>query len=372
MLRWVLLAVLVVALSATATVVVQTLPSDASVVPGSKYPAPPEAAGPQPKAVVEGDLVYRFGSKSQQTKFDKEWVIKNEGKADLALNLEAPPCSCTVAGFQKENRELTGTSVVVPPGGQTSIHFTWETREYLGQYHKAANILTNDPQRPRLEFVADGNIFPAIEVYPNRTIDFFEVSTDQEEHHLPFAFFSRNRPETKITRLSTSKPDLITAKHEPLPEEECKKLDVKAGYKITVTIKRGLPLAVFLEELVVGTDHPQEPEMRLTVTGKVVGPISLVPYRLRLVNIPGDTGGRGDITVVVRGQRETKFTIKEQPEKLKVAIAPSDNLPKAGKYRLSVTVPPGTPAGTIEGQVVLETDHPHAKQVIVPVYVLVH
>jgi hypothetical protein len=372
MVRWILLAVLVVALTATATVVVQGLPSEMTK-PGSgpAYPAVPAGEkGARPLAVVDDDLTYHFGKRAQHTKFSKEWVIKNRGKADLTLELEAPPCSCTVGGFQNEKGEMTGTKEVVKPGGQKPIKFTWDTRENSGKYVKEASLLTNDPEHPKIVFTADGEVNPAVVVYPptmSRSVDFFEVTTDEPEHTLKFAMYSPDRSELKITKLRSSKPNLIVADDTAMPEELCKQLNVKSGRQITVKVLRGLPLGVFLEELVIGTDHPLQPEVRLTVTGKVVGPITMVPERLRLFSADNHAGQVGSITLLVRGQKETHFKVKKKPEHFDVAIGPADKTGKAMKYRVTVTIPPGTPTSTVDDTIVLESDHPEARELKIPI-----
>src|SRR5262245_4570233 len=118
MMRWILFAVLAVALTATATVVLQFLQGEATpTVSAHSVDPAAKAKGPQPRAVVEGELIYKFGSKAQNIKFERDFVIKNEGQADLTLRLQAPPCSCTVAGFQSKVNEPSTTEKVVPPKG---------------------------------------------------------------------------------------------------------------------------------------------------------------------------------------------------------------------------------------------------------------
>jgi hypothetical protein len=362
MLRWIILAVLVVVIAAAATVLVQTTPSESLAVNYPVKPAASKVEGPQPHVVVDGDLAYHFDTKPQKIKFSRDWVIKNDGKGELTLRLEAPPCSCTVANFGKDGK----TTVMVPPGGQIPIHFTWETRTYTGHYRKPAIVLTNDLERPKLEFVAEGTIQPALVVYPTTDIDLMEVSTDETSHSARVALYSPDRPEMKILKLSSSKPELITLTSEPLKEEDLKHLKVKAGYRINVALKQGMPLGAFREEIVVHTDHPEQPEMTLSVSGKMVGPITLVPERLRMPNVSSSDGGQGKVTLLVRGRRETKFEVEQKPEKFKVEVVPGDNLTKVSKYEMIVTIPPGTPAGVIEDLVVLRTDHPQAPEVRIP------
>jgi hypothetical protein len=366
MTRWILLAVLVVAASATATIVVQTLPADSSL--GRPQFPVADTEGPHPKAVVEGDLTYRFGSKAQNTTFGKDWVIRNEGDGELKLRLEEPPCSCTVAGFQTEKGMPTGAEKVIPPKGETKIHFTWETRENNGKYQKPATLLTNDPEHPELIFAAEGEVYPAVIIYPDARVDFSEISTDQKDPTATIYLFSRDRPELKLTKLATSSPKFFEVEQTPMTPEQCKEIDVKAGIAVSVKIKPGIPLAPFLEELKIETDHPKQRELRITITGKMVGPIAVIPERLRMVGISGKTGGKHEAVLLVRGHRPTEFEVERHPEKFKVEVQPGDNSSKSGKYRLIVTVPPGTPSGTFEDLIILRTDHPEARELRIPIH----
>ena len=370
MVRWILLAVLVVALTATATIVVQSVSSDTSTPGELAFPTSTGSAknGPHPKAVVDDEMIYKFGKKALHTKFERDWTIKNEGDADLILTLEAPPCSCTVAGFMDKNRQVSG-SKTVPPKEDTVIHFTWETLSN-GHYHKPATLLTNDPERPKLTFAADGEVSPAVMIYPpleGLALNFVEIANNEEPHRMKLAVYSSDRPELKITELTSSLPELITAEDKPLPEAQCKELKIEAGREVVVTVKPGMQLGTFLQELVVKTDHPQEPELRLTVTGKVVGPITLVPTGLRLGSATAKSGGQAELTLIVQNHRETKFQVKQKPEKFKVEIEPGDKSGKPGKYRLIVKVPPGLPVGKVNEEIILESDHPHGKEVKVPI-----
>jgi hypothetical protein len=75
--------------------------------------------------------------------------------------------------------------------------------------------------------------------------------------------------------------------------------------------------------------------------------------------------------MVVRGDRETHFEVLRKPEKVDVTITPDDKSTHKGRYRLIVSVPPGTAPGEVTGDIVLKTDHPHAAEVIIPVSILI-
>jgi len=364
--RWLVLAILVVALTATGTIVLQSLPTATPSVSGIDYPVPSPDNGPKPKAVVDGELTHRFGTMAQETKGERIWTIKNEGEGDLELKKGPSTCSCTIVNFKE------GESAVLKPGQKQDIRLTWETRENNGKYSKSASIVTNDPQHLKFDFVVEGTVRPAVVLYPpTPTIHFPMISNDEEDHEYTIALSSPDKPDLKITKLTSSKPDLVLVDQQPLTEKECKELKIDSGYRVTVNVKGGLPLGAFREEVVIGTDHPQKPEVKLTVTGKMAGPISVSPERLRVLDVPSRTGGRGTVKLLVRGKKPTKFEVERKPENLKVEIEPSDNPSQAGQYRMIVTIPPGTPPGSIEDLIILKTDHPKAGELRIPVNVYI-
>jgi hypothetical protein len=375
MLRWIILAVLVVAITATATVVMQSVSSESSPVGVVKFPVKDAAkpTGPQPRAVVVGDPVFKFESMAQHTKFEKEWLLKNEGQGELILELEAPPCSCTVANFVGKDgkKNATGVKVSVPPGGDLPIHFTWETRDYNGKYRKPAILLTNDPERPKIQFVAEGAVYPAVVVFPEGLIKFNEVTAGDEVHSAHIAVFSPDRPETKITRMSSSRPEVFATSSKPLSKEHCAEIKAKAGWLVTIDLKEGLPLGTFLEELVIETDHPKQPRLQLPISGKMVGPISVIPERVRLTDVSSSRGFQREMKVLVRGKDTVNFHVQRAPQNFKVEFTPDGRAGKATKYKLSITIPAGTPAGTVDDVIVVTTDHPHAGEIQIPINVVI-
>src|SRR4029077_20524203 len=126
----------------------------------------------------------------------KDWVIKNEGKADLKLSKGEVACTCTIAEFPGGQETLT-----LKPGEQSVLHLTFETRDNNGVYHKSANILTNDPLHPSFEFVADGTVRPSVVLYPPEpTINYMDISNDLEDHRSSILLYSPDQPDVKITK----------------------------------------------------------------------------------------------------------------------------------------------------------------------------
>lgn len=365
--RWIILATLVVVFSGVATIGVQYLPGE-SDIEESKFGAPTEG-GPQPLAVVEGDLVYKFDSKSQQEKFDHTWIIKNKGDADLVLHLQSTTCMCTVAEFPKVSES---DSITIKPGGETPLHLTFETKDTEGRYSKSATVGTNDPKHPTITVGTDGSVYPAIIVKPTEKGVYFASIPNDVESSERVALFSPDRPEMKITKVTSSRPDVVVPVLVPLSALDRISLKCKGGWRMSVNIKPGMPLGRFHESIVLQTDHPKQSEVRIEVAGKVDGPIAAKPEHLSLPSISGKNGGDGNVLLTVRGMRDTTFKVAKAPEKLKVNVGPMNPAKNTGVYKMTVTVAPGTAPGQIEDEIILTTDHPQAAILKIPVNIFVN
>lgn len=359
MFRWVILAVAVVALAALATVAVQFVPSTSE---GWNLPVASANTGPAPKAEVDKELTYEFGEMPQQTTGQHVWTITNVGEGDLELWKGSSTCMCTIAKLKE------GDKMVLKPGESTEIELEWKTNEVQGNFHKGANIETNDPDRPTIPLFVQGTVNPPLIVVPGDTIDLHTISTDAPQTTF-IALYSPDRPETKITEVNTSRPDHLKTEVVPMTDSEVEQAKVKAGWKININVEPGYPIGHLREEIVIHTDHPLRPEIRVTAVGMVSGPISVVPERIRMVNVKSREGASIDVNLLVRGGHEAKIEVAQKPENLDAAIE-ADGETK-GRYKLKVNVPQGTPAGFIDGDIVLKTDQENAGELRIPVSILV-
>lgn len=362
--RWILLVLLVVGLSTVGTVAVQYLPANAASRL-TRYPIT-EGTGASrngstlaPKVVLEGDHTFEFGVLPQQAEGRHTWIVRNEGAGNLDLFMKESTCMCTLAKFKD------GRGTTVKPGESTEIDLVYQTNTSEGLYEKGATIGTNDPDLPEFKLHVKGHVFPAVMTYPpGGIVNYLRIGNDRDDHVQNLALFSKDRPETKILKISVSNPKQVSVDHEEMSEEDAEKLGIERGDKLTVHVGSGLPLGIFREEVVITTDHPKQPEVKLTVTGKMTGPIATLPNVLVVHNADGKNGTTADVMLSVRNSRPTTFKVVKKPDRLQASVDPTPV--KEGRYKLTVTVPPGTPAERIEDDIVLETDHPKAATMTVP------
>jgi Protein of unknown function (DUF1573) len=365
MTRWIGLACALIVLTGATTFLYQMLPEP---VPEPKIEFRSRTtSGPPPKLEVIGQKVHDFGTLAVNTKGSHTWQFKNVGQGNLEVWVEHTSCSCTIAGLKTDEGRSTKT---VPPGGSVPIEVTWEARKWADRFGQTAEIGTNDPDNATVNLSVLGKIIAPVAVEPGEWIVFPEISAE-ESHRQTVAIVSPDRADLKLTKLASSKPGLIVAEAKPMNPKELERRKVKSGYDLTVEIKPGLPPGRFTEELMIETDHPDRLSLKLTIAGSAFGPISVVPIRLVMPSVASPAGASQDLELIVRGAESTHFEVASKPEALRVAIAPEDKPGSKGKYRLTVTVPPGTAPGVLDDPIVLKTDHPKIHEVKIPVRIYV-
>ena len=220
------------------------------------------------RPILEVDRLYNFGVLQNGEVGKHQFVLKNNGQADLTVEVSETSCKCTAANLG---------SNVVKPGDSTTIDVTWQTADYLGEYTQKVLLQTNDPDMMMVELevrgkiVADARAIPSEFDFPNITIN----TTAQAETQIA----CYKTPPLKIIGYEFLNPDAqknFDLKIEPLTESEYQsEPDATGGYRLTLTAKNTLPQGAFSENLVLKTDSALQPELKIPVVGTVVGNISL-------------------------------------------------------------------------------------------------
>jgi hypothetical protein len=132
--------------------------------------------------------------------------------------------------------------------------------------------------------------------------------------------------------------------------------------KLHVRAYLGPPRARTRRELVVTTNDPVNPQVKVTLEGSSRSRVKLDPPRLDLGPIPGSESARKLLEVTmpegmplkIVGTRTSSETISAEVEE----IAPGS------RYRVEVSVCPPPAGAPMHGWVHLLTDHSHGYQVI--------
>jgi len=366
MMRWISLISIVIVGAGAAAFVFQSMPEPAPELTPDPHHATKQ--GPPPKLEIVEKKTHEFGSMGLGMKGAHTWDFKNVGQGPLEVWLEETTCSCTVASL-KSGKGEKGKKVTVEPGESIPITVDWETRK-PGRFAQNAMFGTSDPDSHDVTLSILGMVVPSVEVRPSESITLPD-SSSEDTLRQSLEIVSIDRPELKLTKVASSRPGLVVAEARPMSREELEKLKVQSGYHLAIEIRTGMPSGRFSEDVLIETDHPSRPSLKINLAGHVLGAIAVIPDRVLMPSVPGIAGASRDLTLVVRGNRETKIEVASKSEKLRVAISRSDRPEAKGRYRLTVTVPPGTPPGLVDQPIVLKTDYPKAGEVRIPVSIYV-
>jgi hypothetical protein len=149
--------------------------------------------------------------------------------------------------------------------------------------------------------------------------------------------------------------------------DELARLRAKAGYRLGIEIKPGMPMGVLAEALVVHTNHPDRPTIDISIAGIVTGPVTAAPTRLSIPAGGAPDGVLRHVMLMVHDGRETRFDVLHKPGAIGVSTTPVDAPPGKRRYRLTVTAPAGGASDRRADFITVKTDHPKVGLVRIPV-----
>jgi hypothetical protein len=99
--------------------------------------------------VKMSEEVYNFGTVTEGENAEHTFTITNVGKSTLYIRKVKGSCSCTVV--QPEKTELA-------PGESTSMKAVFRTHNKTGNQSRPADVITNDPERPKITLTLEGHV----------------------------------------------------------------------------------------------------------------------------------------------------------------------------------------------------------------------
>lgn len=119
--------------------------------PASAAPAEEAAAGPRPQMTIETPF-FNMGDISPGSLVQHEFILKNQGTADLELQDVRPSCGCTVASYDK----------IIAPGAEGKVLLKVRVyQEWAGQdISKSVWLVSNDPEFPQSTLTLSGRVLP--------------------------------------------------------------------------------------------------------------------------------------------------------------------------------------------------------------------
>jgi hypothetical protein len=350
--RWVLVA----GVAAGAACGVAMSWADYRHTPAQLFPAASAVAKVEtgvPKLVVD-NADHDFGYVEVGKPISHAFRLTNVGTATLTLKAGPTSCSaCTIA-------ELTKTRV--PPGESAEVVVEYAMRDGKPKFQQTAYVLTNDPQRSRVELNIRGNATARYRFSPSSLV-FSRVSANEPTSaDLKVLCFVSEELRVFDPKFTGEYAEFFDARIDPLSPEEAAKEEAKSGYRVLVTLKPGLPVGPFRQTIRVKLQlgDGKESELSVPIQGSVVSDLTIVGRGWRgeagvltLGAVSASKGVSHPLTLLVRGEHRQQVEVeplRSDPPWLKITAGKNTALNDAlNQIPLTVEVPPDSPTGAFLG-----------------------
>jgi len=336
-----------------------------------------------PRLVVRQED-HDFGKMETNNAGQHDFVFTNAGDQPLTLEQGKATCGCCTCVCETELPD----GGKIPPHESAAVTLKWTIKRFTGAYHQTSTILTNDPRRPEVMLAVAGRIVPAVRAVPGQFV-FSGLLVGETASGEVRVYGYRPEP-LKITecRLSdpASAPFFETAIVALSAEEVAQEPEARNGFSLRVTLKPGLPLGPFRQDIVLGTNLDSAAKLEIPIQGRVSSPVSVAgpgwdsgKGLLKFPPIDRQAGARRSLMLLARGPHSKTTTyrlVRVVPECLSVELGQTKASADGASTRtpLVVRVAAGSPTGDHLGppqgelgQIVIDTTHPQQPQLQLPV-----
>jgi hypothetical protein len=340
------------ALIATAALAQAPAPPAATPAPGAP-PAPAATpAGPAPRLVVAEPII-DGGEVSKGEKVRVDFLLENQGEADLEIVDARPSCGCTVASFDKK----------IAPGAKGKIHAELDTIDFQGPVAKTITVLSNDPTNPRLTLTIKAKIQPHIAVAPGYA-RYIYVQT-LEPGMVPQTLWALDYEDFKLLEVKSPYPFVTTTFREAADDEK-KPEGVGRQWRIEMTIQPDAAVGPLREFLVVTTNHPKQKEVRIPISGFVRPLMHATPQVADFGAVAGVTEPRVvELTLVNFG--EDAIQIQGVDSETPGVQASAEATEAGRRFRIKISLDPTATKGELAGKVKVRTTSPKMPVYEIPI-----
>jgi len=316
--------------------------------------AQPESAPSGPKAVVEEPL-FDAGKVAKGEDVVHDFVIRNEGDAPLNITDVRPACGCTVAEYD----------ALVPAGGTGKVHVVVETDTFDGGISKGVTVLTDDPQNPRLVLTVKVLVKPLVLVRPGFAR--FIQPQLSEPGVVEQILFTEDFPELKVLDVKSPYP-FLKVDYRKATDEEKEEKGVGNQWVLTLTLDYDeAPVGALAEYVHVVTNHPQQKDVPIPVSGFVRPMVVLTPERANLGSVSiSDEPTTATMLLKNYARQDLDVSVAENTVPgLKVSVEP---VREGREYKIVLTLGQDLPMGDFDGIIRLNLNHPKKKSLEIPVH----
>ena len=344
--------------------------------------APPPADPSGPRVAVDREK-HSFGKVDVGVTGCHQFVFTNTGNEPLVLTREKSTCGCCTCVCRVRLPECA-----IAPGQSAKVTLEWKSKLYVGPFRQTATITTNDPNRREVTLLISGRFAGPVGVVPSQ-LSFGSVRACQAATGKARLFSYLDEP-LKITGYGLSNPQ--NAKYfdvawEPLSAEQVREeREARGGYSMHITVRPGLPVGEFRQQIVLKTNSETVPTVEVPVHGLVVSDVSIAGRGwnsltgvLSMGTVESSKGTTWPLMIVVRGAHAKDVQLRPVrivPDLLEVELGSARYIAdkSISVTRLTIRIPPGSgPSAHLgagkgnPGRISLQANHPEVPELTIQV-----
>ncbi|HKV06906.1 MAG TPA: DUF1573 domain-containing protein [Thermoanaerobaculia bacterium] len=300
------------------------------------------AAG-KPKAVVV-EPIKDAGTVSKGDKISHDFLIKNEGDADLEIINVQPACGCTVAEFDK----------TIAPGKTGKVHAVVDTASFTGPISKGLTVYTSDPDVPQLELTVRAKVQPYISAKPGYA-RYITVQGEAAQGSIGQTLWAPDGTSFDVVKVESPLPYLKTSFREATPEERI--ADAKGKqWRVEITLSNDAQVGALADYVTIHTNHPKQKLVQIPVSGFVRPVMAVTPPVADFGKVDLKEPLRKALNVRNFATEPIKITgLDESLAGVEAQVSPVED---GREYEVFLTLKPELGKGPFNGKLMIRTDSP--------------
>ncbi|HEX6863694.1 MAG TPA: DUF1573 domain-containing protein [Thermoanaerobaculia bacterium] len=300
------------------------------------------AAG-KPKAVVV-EPIKDAGTVSKGDKISHDFLIKNEGDADLAILNVQPACGCTVAEFDK----------TIAPGQTGKVHAVLDTSTFTGPISKGLMVFTSDPDVPQVELTVRAKVQPYISAKPGYA-RYITVQGEAAQGSIGQTLWAPDGTSFDVVKVESPLPYLKTSFREATPEEQV--ADAKGKqWRVEMTLANDAKVGALADYVTIHTNHPKQKLVQIPVSGFVRPVMAVTPPVADFGKVDLKEPLRKALNIRNFATEPIKITgLDESLAGVEAQVSPVED---GREYEVFLTLKPELGKGPFNGKLRIRTDSP--------------
>ena len=296
------------------------------------------------------ELSYNFGKLAQDDKARHVFKFTNKGNAELVIGEVRASCGCTAALASAKN---------IAPGESGSIDVTFDSRGKRGQIEKHVTVSSNDPDTPQSTLTMVGEIAQIVVVEP----PFATLGNNLPKGKgadTSFRIWRDDKQAFKISRIESDSAS-VTASTEPVEQ------DGNPAYQVNVKLVPNAPPGRYVGVLKVFTDIPNMPQTEVRFYGSIRSEMRLTPKYAVMGQVPVGSEATKTLTLERDGDGPPLQIVRvtDPAPYIRTSLK---TIEEGRKYEMQVTLDKNAPAGSLKGEIIVETNMGDEEPLRIPIY----